>query len=87
MRSVFSAKRWISVFANVQDTAIVNARNVMNCLLHHLKSQEGRTTFYGLSTGHLRPVLATTGKPCHRPGMQPESRASGIQDRLSIHSW
>jgi hypothetical protein len=72
MRLLTSAKRWISVFANVQTTATVNARDAMNLLMSYLGSQEGRMT--------------SQAKPCHAPinlvfdtGRRP--------DRLSIRSW
>lgn len=74
MRLVTSAKRWISVFANAQDSAVINARNVMNLLMTYLEAQEGRMT-----------SLGRTGKPCHAPIQQVLSTGSS-PDRLAIRS-
>jgi hypothetical protein len=74
MRLLTSAKRWISVFANVQESAVINARNVMNLLMTYLEAQEGRMT-----------SLGRTGKPCHAPIQQVLSTGSS-PDRLAIRS-
>jgi hypothetical protein len=86
MHFVISAKRCNSVFAKGQESAIVNAQNVMNLLMSYLESQEGRMTSLGRYAGSLRPALANTGKPCHTPNHQVLGTGSS-PDRLAIRSW
>jgi hypothetical protein len=87
MRSVNSAKRWISVFANVQETAIINARNVMSTLLLYLESQEGRMTSQGRHSGKLCPAYVHPRTTSQIPGTRPGALTGMVQDRSTIHSW
>jgi len=65
MRFVTSAKRWISDFANEQESAVVTARNVVEILLSYLTMQEGRMTSQGSRTGLYCPALAKPGPRCN----------------------
>ncbi|MBU6385365.1 MAG: hypothetical protein ACKN85_11060 [Pirellula sp.] len=86
MRSNFSAKRWISVFANVQDTATLYARNVIGNLLTYLQMQEGRMTCLGESMGYSRPCFAKPSMSCHTPN-HPLVSTGTSKDRRALGSW
>jgi hypothetical protein len=86
MRSVNSAKRWNSVFANVQNSAIAQAVSVMHFLSTYLGLQEGRMTSNRLREWSLLPAPASLGKPCHRSGMVPACITGSSRDRTAIRS-
>jgi hypothetical protein len=86
MRSIFSAKRWISVFASEQGNATLNAPNVIGNLLTYLQLQEGRMTCLGESMGHLSPAFAKPCKSCHTP-RHSLVNAGTSKDRISVRWW
>jgi len=87
MRLVTSAKRWISVFASKQETAVVTARNVVEILLSYLAMQEGRTTFHGSRRGQLSPAYAKPRPRCNPSGNDPLVTTDRSRDRITMRSW